>query len=233
MDTFSSPRSRPLTLSHSVEAQVYGYFALALALTLLGIYAGMQYADALLSGGVLLLCVIAEFALILSARFWMERSLLNVVLFGLFPILSGITVTPYLLYAVGAYVNGGNILFNAFAATAFMAGAAAVFARTTRWDLGVLGKALIFGVLGLLFLGLLQIFIPSLQGGQMELLISGGGIVIFALFTAYDVQRIQALGRSGANPFLLALSLYLDIFNLFLFILRFMLAISGNRRQSW
>ena len=43
-------------------------------------------------------------------------------------------------------------------------------------------------------------------------------------------QRIESQGRMGANPFMLALSLYLDIFNLFLFILRFMTALSGNRR---
>jgi FtsH-binding integral membrane protein len=54
--------------------------------------------------------------------------------------------------------------------------------------------------------------------------------VIFALFTAVDIQRVKMLGRYGANPFLLALSLYLDIFNLFLYILRFMLALSGDRR---
>ena len=42
---------------------------------------------------------------------------------------------------------------------------------------------------------------------------------------AYDIQRIQHLSRLGASPFLMALSLYLDIYNLFLYVLRFMLAI--------
>ncbi len=37
-------------------------------------------------------------------------------------------------------------------------------------------------------------------------------------------------GSLGANPFLLALSLYLDIFNLFLSVLRFMSVLSGERR---
>ena len=94
-----------------------------------------------------------------------------------------------------------------------------------------MGRFLLFAILGLIGFGLLQLFVPALrQSIGFELALSGAGIVIFAAFTAYDVQRIQKMSREGANPFLLALRLYLDIFNLFLFILRFMMVISGNRR---
>ena len=233
MDTFSSVRSSPISLSHSVESQVYGYFALAMALTLLGTYLGVHYATQLLGGGFLILFVIAELAIVLTSRWWAESSPLNVVLFGLFPLLSGITITPYILMVLTGYANGASILLNALASTVFMAGAAAVFARTTRWNLGGMAKVLLLGILGLLFVGLLQAFFPGLRGGTVEIVVSAAGVVLFALFTAFDLQRIAAMGRAGANPFLLALSLYLDIFNLFLYVLRFMLAISGNRRQAW
>ena len=68
MDTFSSVRSSPISLSHSVESQVYGYFALAMALTLLGTYLGVHYATQLLGGGFLILFVIAELAIVLTSR---------------------------------------------------------------------------------------------------------------------------------------------------------------------
>ncbi len=233
MDTYSPAHSQPVILPRSVEAQVYGLFALAMALTLVGTFVGMQFAEALLSGGIIFVFVIAELAIIFTSRWWVNQSPLNILLFGLFPLLSGITVTPIILSVVTGYVDGGNILINAFGATAFMAAAAAVFARTTSWNLGVMGKALFIGIIGLIGVGLLQIFFPSLQTGATELLVSGAGVVIFALFTAFDIQRIQRMGRAGVNPFLLAISLYLDIFNLFLYVLRFMLAISGNRRRSW
>ena len=73
-------------------------------------------------------------------------------------------------------------------------------------------------------------FIPALRTTQFELILSGLGITVFAVFTAFDLQRIQRLGKMGVNPFMLALSLYLDIFNLFLYVLRFMLVLSGDRR---
>jgi FtsH-binding integral membrane protein len=129
------------------------------------------------------------------------------------------------------YANGASILLNALAATACIAGAAAVFARTTSWNLSVLSRALFFSLLGLIFLGLLQLFVPTLRTGAFELMLSGAGVLIFGVFMAYDLQRIQAMGRMGASPFLLALSLYLDIYNLFLYVVRFMVALSGQERR--
>jgi FtsH-binding integral membrane protein len=96
--------------------------------------------------------------------------------------------------------------------------------------MGVIGRLLFFALIGLVVLGLLQLFVPALQTQSGELIISGLGIAVFAVFLAFDLQRVQAMGRLGANPFLMALSLYLDIFNVFLYILRFMTALSGNRR---
>jgi FtsH-binding integral membrane protein len=201
-----------------------------MGLTVLGVMIGIQYAPTLLTTGLHFFFLFAELGLIFTAGLWMNKSPLNYLLFGLFPILSGFTITPYILYVLASYSNGSSILINALSATGFMAASAAVFARTTKWNLGVMGKALFFAIIGLILVGLLQFFVPSLRTTQFELVLSGAGVVIFALFTAYDLQRIQRLGRMGAHPMMLALSLYLDIFNLFLYILRFMLAFSGNRR---
>ncbi|NOS67540.1 MAG: hypothetical protein HOO67_04220 [Candidatus Peribacteraceae bacterium] len=229
----SSTASRPLVLSASTESQVYGLFALAMALTLGGVYVGIEFYLQLLSSGMVLLLILLEFGILVSAPWWMTKSPLNFLLFGLFPFLSGITITPYILMVLTGYANGAAILINAFAATACMGLAAAVFARTTSWNLAVMGRGLFFALLGLIAMGLLQLFVPSFRTGPMELMISGAGVVLFALFTAYDIQRVQTLSRAGGNPFLLALSLYLDLFNLFLYVLRFMLALSGDRRRSW
>jgi len=230
MPITSSVRSRPIALSASSEAKVYGLFLLALAFTTVGVFTGIVFAPVLIRSGVQIFFVIVELILIFSARAWMDKSPLNIFLFILFPCLSGLTVTPYILYVLAGYANGAGILLNALLATMFMAGASAAIALTTRADLSGFGRGLLLAVLGLIFLGVLQIFVPSFRTGQMELIISGLGVAVFAFFTAFDIQRIRRLGRVGANPFLLALSLYLDIFNLFLYILRFMLALSGNRR---
>lgn len=211
--------------------KVYGLFALAMGLTVLGVSIGTLYAEQFFRSGMHLVLLVAELGIVFTARLWMEKSPLNVLLFGLFPLLSGITITPYLWYVTGGLTNGTTILLNALVATVFMTAAAAVFARTTSLPLASISRFLLFGVIGLIGFGLLQIFVPALrQSVGFEMALSGAGVVIFAAFTAFDLQRVQQMGRAGANPFLLALSLYLDIFNLFLYILRFMTALSGNRR---
>lgn len=203
---------------------------MAMALTVLGVYFGMQWAGAIYGAGMHVILLIAQLGIVFTSRLWMDKTPLNYILFGLFPIFSGLAITPFISSVVIGYENGPSILMNALGATGFMATAAALFARTTSWNLGVMGRSLFFALLGLIGLSILQFFVPALRTTGFELALSGGGVVIFALFTAYDMQRIQRLGQVGANPFMLALSLYLDIFNLFLYLLRFMLILYGDRR---
>jgi FtsH-binding integral membrane protein len=227
---FSPSRSRPVTIDASTEAQVYGLFAFAMFITALGVYAGNIAAPMLLGAGLHMVLLLVQLGLLFTASFWMDRSPLNYVLFGLFPFISGFTIAPFIGMVMTGYENGPSILLNALSATAFMSLAAALWARTTSIRLGMLGNMLMLSLLGLLGMSILQYFVPALQTPRFELFLSGFGVVLFGLFTAYDMQRIQELGKVGANPFMLALSLYLDIFNLFVSLVRFMIALSGDRR---
>ena len=227
---YSIPQSQPIHLSRTSEMQVYSLFALAMGLTGVGVYIGGMYASHLFTNGTHMILLIVELAIVFTARMWMNKSPLNMILFGAFPLISGITIAPYLWYVSQGYTNGNAILLNALVSTTFMAATAALFARSTSMDLSGMGRFLLFAILGLIGCALLQIFVPALrQSVGFELALSGGGILIFAAFTAYDIQRIQKMSQAGMNPFMLALSLYLDIFNLFLYILRFMVVIAGNR----
>lgn len=231
MQTTSFVSSRPVAISASTEAQVYSLFALAMGLTLLGIIGGIMFAPILLSTGVFIALTIATLAIVLTSSLWMERYPLNYILFGAFPLISGITLAAILLSVLASYANGASILVNALAATVCMSVGAAVFALTTKKSLLGMQGTLFMALIGLVIMGVLQLIFPGLRTGVTELLLSGFGVVLFAVFIAFDIQRITALGRVGANPFMLALSLYLDVYNLFLYVLRFMLAISGNRRD--
>lgn len=221
-------RSSPLSAAQFSSA--YLLVALSLLMTAAGVFAGALFALPILASGWVFFLFIAEFALILSAPAWSRNAPLNYVLFLAFPFISGLTITPFLLSVVGAYVNGASILLNATIATTLLTLAAAVFARTTTMNLGfTIGRFLFQSLIGLIVFGLLQVFIPSLRGSSFEVVLSGFGIVIFSLFLAFDMQRLSH-SEKGSSPFLLALSLYLDIFNLFLYVVRFMLAMSGERR---
>lgn len=228
MRSYSSYAVPSAVVSASTESAAFALFAVAIALTAVGAWVGLVFPAAVQTYGTVAL--IAEFGLILTASWWSRTSPINILLFCLFPFLSGFTLVPYLAYILSSFENGGTLILSALSATASMALAGAVATRLLGVNMSWFGRAGLFALLGLIVLGLLQLFVPALQTTGFELALSGSGVVLFALFTAYDIQRIQAMGRMGANPFLLGLSLYLDIFNLFLYILRFLSVLSGNRR---
>ncbi len=227
---FSSFSGSPVIAATGI-AQAYWLVAFALLMTAVGVFAGDTFAFSIVTSGWMIPLLIIEVALILSSTIWSKHSPLNLILFLTFPFISGLTITPFLLSVVAGYANGATILLNASIATALLTAAAAVFAKSTSVDLtATIGRFLIQSLIGLIVFGLLQLFIPSLRGGGFEVLLSGVGIVTFSLFLAWDMQRLSRSPQTAGSPFLLALSLYLDIFNLFLYVVRFMLAISGNRR---
>ena len=79
-------------------------------------------------------------------------------------------------------------------------------------------------LIGMIITSIVGIFIP--WNNTFEMIFSGIGIVVFSAYTMYDFQRLKM--SSIDRPIDAAMRLYLDIFNLFIFILRLM---SGSRRN--
>lgn len=223
----SAVQSRPLAKS-TVSGALWLLF-LALALTIVGVGIGMTFALSIVSSGWVYALFFLEIGLIWTAQSWSRSSPANIILFALFPILSGMTLTPVIIVTLVGYANGATILLNALIATSLLCASSAVLASMVGDFGGAMGRFLFQAVIGLLVFGLLQLFFPSLRGQGFEMIVSGVGIVVFSLFLTYDIQRLSRRAESS-SPFLLALSLYLDIYNLFLYVLRFMLSLSGDRR---
>jgi FtsH-binding integral membrane protein len=229
MSTYSSSIIDVHPISNTGTGKVYFLLALALLCTGVGVFLGALFAPVIINGGFMMLLLIAELGLIMSAPLWMNRSPLNYILFVLFPVLSGISITPFILSVSYQYVNGTNILINASLATTLLCIASGVIASNTTKDLSASYGWMAFqALIGMLIFGLIQMFSPALRGGPIEIMFSGVGVVLFSLYTAIDLQKVMR--RTGDSPFLMALTLYLDIFNLFLAVVRFMLATSGRRR---
>jgi FtsH-binding integral membrane protein len=120
-------------------------------------------------------------------------------------------------------------VISAFLAASAMFGAAAVYGATTKRSLTSLGGFLFMGMIGLLVASIVNIFLGSSPLGWVIALI---GVVVFTVFTAYDVQRISygdyaaSLGSVEKASVLGAIHLYINFVNIFLFLLRLM----GSRR---
>jgi len=201
--------------------KVMSFFTLAILASLAGTFVTYNYWLGLFIEMPALMWVlfIVEIAIIFTSRMWSQKSPLNKIMFAAFAFITGMTITP-LIAMVLASTGGVMILMKALIATACTFIAAAVFGWTTHIKLAGMRGFLTIGIIGLIITGVLGIFFP--WGGTMEIVYSAFGVLLFTGFIMYDFQKLK---RYPENMYIeAALSLYLDIFNLFLFVLRLMLA---------
>ena len=107
-----------------------------------------------------------------------------------------------------------------------------VYGRFTKRNLSAMGKAFGVAVWGLIVAMFLNFFIG---GTILTILISLVGVVIFAGLIAWDNQKITQVYNANNGQvsdgwaISMALSLYLDFINMFLFLLRIFGIAGGNR----
>lgn len=118
-------------------------------------------------------------------------------------------------------------IFQTFLTTAGTFGAMSLYGYKTKKDLSALNSFLMMGLIGILIASLLNLLFKS---SVVSFFISAIGVIIFTLFTAYDVQKIKGtynyigVNSDMSNKIALigALNLYMDFINLFTYLLRLM-----------
>jgi Integral membrane protein, interacts with FtsH len=103
-----------------------------------------------------------------------------------------------------------------------------LFAFQTKWDFTVMGGALFVALIILVIFGIVACFIP---GRVITLVYASCGALLFSLYLVYDTQLMMGgkhkYSISPEEYIFAALNLYLDIVNIFLYIL----AIIGASRD--
>ena len=201
--------------------KVMFFFGLAVFSSAAGTYvAGTYFLEYFIAYPALMWgAFIAELVLVFTSRLWSQKAVLNKLLFVVFAVLTGITVAP-IIGILLQNAAGTSILIKALGATALMFTATALIGWTTKYDLSGLRGFLFMGLIGLIIVGVLGMFFP--WGNTMEMVYSGVGVLLFSGFTMYDIQKLKQYPEDRYID--AALKLYLDIFNLFLMILRLIMA---------
>ena len=99
--------------------------------------------------------------------------------------------------------------------TGLFIGGFGAYGYATRRDLSKIARVAFFALLGLIGFGIVLMFV-SIPGGDVIYAVLG--LVIFAGYTMYDFQRLRRADQIQAAP-LLAASIFLDVFNVFLLLL--------------
>lgn len=136
----------------------------------------------------------------------------------------GIVMTPLLLVAI---TNNPLTILSAFVLAAIMFACMALFGYKTVKNLSFLGIFLFMGMIGLILVGLASFIWPAIVGGTFGTIVCLVGILVFALFTAYDMQNLKYAYNSAAGDehqknqlaVLGALHLYISFIAMFQYLL--------------
>jgi uncharacterized protein len=195
--------------TRAVFGQVMGLVALTVGCTALGAYIGRN-----LSGGSGIFFFLGALACVFGLQFASARGqeqLAILLLFGL-GLLIGLAFGPIL----AAYAKDDPaVLWQACGATAGFVGALGAYGFASRRDFSSWIRGLFWALVALIVFGVVLIFV-SIPGGNV--IYSVLGLVIFGGFTIFDFNRLRRANMGSAVP--IAASIFLDIFNVFLFFLR-------------
>ena len=153
----------------------------------------------------------------------LRNSVWGVVALLGFTFVAGVFLGP-ILQAALHFKNGAQLVGMAAAGTGIIFLSLSTLATVTKKDYSFMGKFLFIGLIMLIVASLANMFfeIPALA-----LTISAIAVMIFSAFILFDVSRIVHGGET--NYVMATLSLYLDIYNLFINLLQLLMAFSGER----
>jgi len=198
-------------------------FAVTLLIAAVGAFAGWSLPPAMYLG-----LIVIQLGLTLAVVFTRSNRGVSPLLVYAFAACSGATTVPLIKWAIGA-TGGTAVVYNALAITGTMFLGLALYGQTTKRDLSGWGPFLSIGLFGVLITLVVGMFLQ--YSTPTQLMIQCVIVVLFAGFTAYDINQIKLRWREmDVNS--ATLSLYLDFLNLFVSILRILTILSGNSRDD-
>jgi len=215
----SSSRQR---VQHKVLRNTYWLLALSMVPTIFGAALGVSLHLPLGGGLMALLFLGIAFGFIWGIEKNKDSGMGVALLLG-FTFFMGLWLTPLLSRILG-FSNGGFLIMTAFGGTASVFAVLASIATVSKRDFSGVASWAFAGLIVILLASIANIFlgIPALA-----IVISVVAIAIFSAYILYDVQQIVNGGET--NYIRATLSIYLDIYNIFVNLLSLLGIFGGSR----
>ena len=209
MSVAASARRSARSDTAGLFGRVMGLVALTVACATFGVWVARDS-----GGGGWFIAWLASFGCLIGLNVANSRGStgLAIVLLFAFGLLIGVSVAGTVNYYAA---TDPTAVRQAFAATTLSVAALGTVGYATRRDLSFLYRILFWLLLALLAAGVVLIFVHIPQAYTAWTLL---GLVVFALYTVVDFNRLRRAGGDEAIP--LAAGIFLDVLNLFLLFLR-------------
>lgn len=209
-DAYRGPTLVTTASRGGLLGKVFGLLAFSMAFTAVGALVGLR-----LGPGLALPATIGMMILSFALTFAREVRVLNLVLMYTLTFLAGIALGGIVTVYVAA--GAGAIVLEAAAITAIVTAGMSIYGLTTKRDFSGLMPKLFLAMLALVAASFVGIF---LHATIFQLAIGLAGAVIFSLYILFEVQQARYAEDTLPNAIVIAVGLYLSIFNLFLSLLR-------------
>jgi len=198
--------------------KVYGILSIQLALTVLVsvicMYSvGVQNFVVAHALAIQLVSLIPMFGFLIALFFFKNRHPLNLILlFGFTFFMSWTVGTVCAIYQKN---GAGDVVLSAFVMTLVLFLSLTAFTFQSKIDFSFMGA----GLMGCLWLLLLWGLVNAIFGWRTSFLYALFGAIVFSLFIIYDTSRL--IRKFDIDDYVLAaIDLYLDVINLFLYLLQ-------------
>lgn len=198
----------------TVMAKVYGWMSLGLIITaMVGFFVAQNETSLGWVKDKIVYIILVKFAIVLIINQVAEKkgNLVAGILFTIYSATTGLFLSLLTL----SYT--GSSIVSAMISSVGMFGLMSFWGLTTKKNLETVGQYCFFGLIGIIIAMLVNLIIGS---GIMDMAISVIAIIVFLGLTAWDTQEIKSNRYYQKYPVLGALSLYLDLVNLFIQLLR-------------
>lgn len=240
MDNFGFEQQEPRLVNPDMQGlnsffkKVYTYMALALLVTAVTAYLGItmfarQIATIFSSpiSSIIMIGVVFGFVYLFGKRVYQNPA-------QAFGMLMGFAVLNGLMFTVIGMVTPIGTLATAFLTTAFLFAGMALYGVTTKKSMASMSSILFGSLIALIIGGIISLFFFN---SIVYMFLSVVGVIVFALFTAYDMNRLKAMYMQFAGDADMeqgmavsgALSLYMDFINLFIYMIQLFTAFGGSR----
>eukprot|EP00930_Biecheleria_cincta_P070089 TRINITY_DN5774_c0_g1_i1.p1 TRINITY_DN5774_c0_g1~~TRINITY_DN5774_c0_g1_i1.p1 ORF type:complete len:251 (+),score=40.94 TRINITY_DN5774_c0_g1_i1:75-827(+) len=172
--------------------------------------------------------VISSLVALVALQVCKKNYPVNLYILGAFTLIMSLNVG--VVCAMVSEVGLGHLVVQAALITALLTCGLTLYAFKSKRDFSFLGAVLFPLLFALSMFGLLSLFFPSLRTGVTGLMYSFAGAVIFCLYIVFDTYRI--LHSLKVDDYVEgAIQLYLDIINLFMYVLEILIKLSAKERR--
>jgi len=212
--------------THKVLRNTYWLLALSMIPTVLGAWIGVQTGlVSHLTPGLSMIIFFAGAYGLMFAVHATKNSSMGVVMMLAFTFFMGLMLSRLVGQVLGGYSNGASIIMTAFGGTAGVFFGMATLATVVKRDMSGIARFASIGMMIAIAAIVMNLFLAS---NVVMLTVSVIVMIIASLFIMIDVKRVIDGGET--NYITAALSIYIDLYNLFQSLLLILSTLTGNRR---